>query len=82
MNDRITCFKLNWYDCGLACADDAVQEEITIYRNEHRLVFKELNGYGVICSCVIIPTDIDNMYLFSFPQFRPKLMSKMGKAQS
>ena len=54
MKDRITCFKLNWYDCGLCCAEDAVQEEITIYRNNSYMVFKELNGYGVICSCEII----------------------------
>lgn len=54
MNDKITCFKLNWYDCGLCCADDAVQEEITVYRNNNYMVFKELNGYGVICSCEII----------------------------
>lgn len=47
MNDKITCFKLNWYDCGLCCAEDAVQEEITVYRNNSYMVFKELNGYGV-----------------------------------
>ena len=29
MKDRITCFKLHWYDWGLCCAEDAVQEEIT-----------------------------------------------------
>jgi hypothetical protein len=64
MNDRITCFKLNWYDCGLSCAEDAVQEEITIYRNHHRLVFKELNGYGVICSCQIIQIDSSKVQKF------------------
>ena len=54
MKDRITCFKLHWYDWGLCCADDAVQEEITVYRNKNILVFKELNGYSVICSCEIV----------------------------
>lgn len=54
MKDKITCFKLNWYDCGLCCAEDTVQEEITVYRNQSYMVFKELNGYGVICSCEII----------------------------
>lgn len=54
MNDRITSFKLNWYDCGLCCADDMVQEEIIIHRNDNLLVFKELNGYGVTCSCELI----------------------------
>ncbi len=54
MKDRITCFKLNWYDWGLCCAEDAVQEEITVYRNKNLLVIKELNGYGVIYSCEII----------------------------
>ena len=54
MKDKITCFKLNWYDCGLCCPEDMLQEEVTIYRNDSRLVFKELNGYGVICSCQIV----------------------------
>ena len=54
MEDRITCFKLNWYDCGLACAEKTVQEEITIYRKDNYMAIKELNGYGVICSCKII----------------------------
>lgn len=52
--DKITCFKLNWYDCGLCCVEDMVQEELTIYRNDCILVLKELNGYGVVCSCEII----------------------------
>ena len=54
MKDRITCFKLNWYDCGLSCAEDRVQEELTIYRNDNYMARKELNRYGVICSCTII----------------------------
>lgn len=54
MNDRITSFKLNWYDCGLCCADDMVQEEIIIHRNDNLLVYKGLNGYGVTCSCELI----------------------------
>ena len=54
MKDRITCFKLNWYNCGLCCADDMVQEEVTIYRKNSLMVFKELNGYGVTCSCELI----------------------------
>ena len=61
MNDKITCFKLNWYDCGLCCADDILQEEITIYRKDNYLVFKELNGYGVICSCEIIHLESDKV---------------------
>jgi len=61
MKDKITCFKLNWYDWGLCCADDMVQEEVTIYRNNNLMVFKELNGYGVICSCEIIHIEKDKV---------------------
>ena len=64
MKDRITCFKLNWYDWGLCCADNMVQEEVTIYRNNNIMVFKELNGYGVICSCEIIHIDKDKAAQF------------------
>lgn len=67
MPDRITCFKLNWYDCGLCCAEETVQEEITIYRNHNYMVFKELNGYGVICSCEIIQIEkakLDGFFTF------------------
>lgn len=67
MKDKITCFKLNWYDCGLCCAEDAVQEEITVYRNQSHMVFKELNGYGVICSCEIIHIEkakVDGFFAF------------------
>ena len=59
MKDRITCFKLNWYDWGLCYAEDVVQEELTIYRNNSLLVFRELNGYGAICSCEIIHIEKD-----------------------
>jgi hypothetical protein len=54
MQDKITCFKLNWYNRGLCYAEDAVQEEITVYRKDSRMVFRELNGYGIVCSCEII----------------------------
>lgn len=64
MKDRITCFKLDWYDWGLCCAEDAVQEEITIYRNKPILVIKELNGYGVICSCEVIHIEKDKIEAF------------------
>ena len=64
MNYKTTCFKLNWYDCGLSCAENMVQEEITIYRNNNCLVFKELNGYGVICSCEIIHIEKDKITEF------------------
>ena len=64
MTDKITCFKLNWYDCGLSCADSVVQEEVTIYRNKGYMVFKELKGYGVICSCEIIHIDNDKVREF------------------
>ena len=64
MEDKITCFKLNWYDCGLCCAGSMVQEEVTIYRKDSRLVFKELNGYGVICSCEIIHIESDKAAKF------------------
>lgn len=64
MKDKITCFKLNWYDCGLCCAEYAVQEEITIYRKDGYMVSKELNGYGVISSCEIIHIDQDNVNEF------------------
>lgn len=64
MKDRITCFKLNWYDWGLCCAEDAVREEITVYLNKRCLVIKELNGYGVICSCEIIHIEKDKAEQF------------------
>ena len=64
MKDKITCFKLNWYDCGLCCVEGMVQEEVTIYRNNNLMVFKELNGYGVICSCEIIHIGRDNVTKF------------------
>ena len=64
MKDRITCFKLNWYDCGLCCVEDTVQEEIIVYRNDNLLVFRELNGYGVICSCEIIHAKPDPIATF------------------
>ena len=67
MKDKITCFKLNWYDCGLCCVEDTVQEEIIVYRNDNLLVFRELNGYGVICSCEIVhakPDAIETFFAF------------------
>jgi hypothetical protein len=64
MDDRITCFKLNWYDCGLSCADSVLNEEITIYRNNSCMVFKQLNGYGVVCSCEIIHVEQDRLQKF------------------
>lgn len=64
MKDKITCFKLNWYDCGLCCAENAVQEEITVYRNDNLLVFRALNGYGVVCGYEIIHIEIDEVNKF------------------
>ena len=64
MKDRITCFKLNWYDCGLSCAEDMVQEEITVYRKDHYMTIKELNGYGVICSCKILHVEKEKVDAF------------------
>ncbi len=64
MKDKITCFKLKWYDCGLCCADYTVREEITIYRNNNYMVFKELNGYGVICSCEKVHIESDKIANF------------------
>ena len=64
MEDKITCFKLNWYDCRLCCAEHMVQEEVTIYRKDNCLVFKELNGYGVICSCEIVHIESDKVAKF------------------
>ena len=74
MKDKITCFKLNWYDCRLSCADFIVQEEITIYRRGNRLVFKELNGYGVICSCEIVHIEGDKAE--EFFDFLEKICNK------
>ena len=48
MPDRITSFKLDWFDCGLCCVDDVVHERITIGRNKKQLVFAQLNGYGSV----------------------------------
>jgi len=64
MNGKITCFKLNWYDCGLTCADYIVQKEITIYRNDTCMVYKELNGFGVVCSCETLHIDKDKINEF------------------
>ena len=67
MKDKITCFKLNWYDSGLCCIDDMVQEEVTIYRNDNYMALKEINGHGVICSCEIVHIDKDkNEQFFEF----------------
>ena len=64
MKDRITSFKLNWHSWSLCCAEDAVQEELAIYRNTDIMVFKELNGYGVTCSCEIIHIEKDKAEQF------------------
>ena len=64
MKDKLTCFKLNWYDCGLRCGEYTAQEEITIYRKDNCLVFKELNGYGVICSCEIVHIESSQVSAF------------------
>ena len=75
MKDKITSFKLNWYDCGLCCADQMVQEEITVYRNNNLMVFKELNGYGVICSCEIIHVENNKVEeFFDFMKSRVKVL--------
>lgn len=67
MKDRITCFKLNWHNWGLCCGDNVVQEEVIIYRKKNLMVFKELNGYGVVCSCEIIYIEKDKAeQLFDF----------------
>ena len=71
MKDKITCFKLNWYDCGLCCGEDTVQEEITIYRNDNYMVFRELNGCGVILSCEII--NIEKEKIGEFFDFLEKI---------
>ena len=64
MKDRITCFKLNWYDCGLSYDKCIVQEEITIYRNDNYMAIKELNGYGVICSGTTIHIEKEKVDTF------------------
>ena len=64
MTDNITCFKLHWYDCGLSCGESVVQEDVTVYRNDNCVVFKELNGHGVICSCEIIHIEKDKTRSF------------------
>lgn len=64
MKNKTTCFKLNWYDWGLHCGEGVVQEEVTIYRKNNLMVFKELNGYGVICSCEIIHIEKDMVEQF------------------
>lgn len=74
VKDKITCFKLNWCDCGLCCVEDMVQEELTIYRNDCILVLKELNGYGVVCSCEII--HIDPNKVTEFFEFLEKTCDK------
>lgn len=74
MKDKITCFKLNWYNSGLCCGEDTVQEEIAVYRNDNCLVFKELNGCGVICSCEII--HIEKEKIDEFFDFLEKIYDK------
>ena len=76
MKDRITCFKLNWYDCGLSCAEDMVQEEITIYRKDSYMVIKGFNGYGVICSCKII--HIEKEKVDAFFSFLEKISNELA----
>ena len=46
MSDRITTFKLDWYDCGLCCIEDVVHERLTISRNKNALEFVRFNGRG------------------------------------
>ena len=74
MKDKITCFKLNWHDCGLCCGEDSVQEELAVYRNDNCMVFKELNGYGVICSCEIM--HIEKEKIAEFFNFLEKIYDK------
>ena len=64
MKEKITCFKLNWYDSGMCWSEEVVQEEVTIYRNECYMVIKELNRYGVICSCETIDITKENVERF------------------
>lgn len=64
MKNKITCFKLNWYDSGMCGIENMVQEEVTVYRNKNYIVIKELNGYGVICSSEIIHIDNDKSQQF------------------
>ena len=54
MEDKITCFKVNWYNWQEHCVADVVEEEIAIYRKGNRVVFRKFNGYGDLCFCEIV----------------------------
>lgn len=41
---RITCFSIDWYNCGCCCVDDNVHERITIYENGSKIKIKQFNG--------------------------------------
>ena len=75
MKDKITCFKLNWDDCGLCCGEGVVEEEITIYRNDNYMIFKKLNSSGVICSYEIIYIEKEN--ISEFFVFLEKIYDKL-----
>ena len=64
MQNRITCFQLNWYNCGLCFAENIVQEEITIDRNDNTVSIKGINGTGVVCSCKTIQADTEKVEEF------------------
>ena len=67
MKDKTTCFKLNRYNCDLDCAEDFAQQEITVYRRDNYMAIKELNEYGVICSCKTIHIEkekVDSFFNF------------------
>ena len=64
MDDKITCFKLNWYNYNERYVGDTDKEEITIYRKKKWMVFSETNGYGEVCSHEIINIDKNEVDIF------------------
>lgn len=67
MTDRITSFRLHWYNCGCCCVDDILHEEISLYRNQRSLIFRQYDGQNCLISCDCISLDekdIENFFIF------------------
>lgn len=61
----ITSFELNWFNCGMCCADEVIHEKIVLYRRKKRIVLKKYNGWKeeVLSTNVIVDkTDIENFF--------------------
>ena len=67
LNDKITTFKLHWYNCSECCADDVNHEIITIYRNKKKMSFLQYNGYDSLINSEQInlnKAEVENFFKF------------------